>query len=52
MSNENRKIASDYIEDKVKVEIGVMGLYGKSIKAILKDKKRKDDKIQLDTLKK
>ena len=36
MSNENRKIASDYIEDKVKVEIGVMGLLWKEYQSYFK----------------
>jgi murein L,D-transpeptidase YcbB/YkuD len=45
---ENHKIFnSDSIEDKVKVEIAVMGLYAKSIDTILKDKKSKYNALTL-----
>jgi len=47
MPDEHSIFASDSLEDKVKVEIGVMGLYAKSIGAILKDKKSKYNALTL-----
>jgi murein L,D-transpeptidase YcbB/YkuD len=47
MPDENKAFASDSIEDKAKVEIGIMKLYAKSIDAILKDKKSKYDAVTL-----
>ena len=47
LPNENNAFASDSIEDKAKIEIGIMKLYAKSIDAILKDKKSKYDAITL-----
>jgi len=47
MPDETRAFASDSLEDKVKVEIAVMGLYAKSIDAILKNKKSKYDALTL-----
>jgi len=47
MPDETRAFASDSLEDKVKVEIAVMGLYAKSIGAILKDKKSKYNALTL-----
>ena len=47
LPDENNAFASDSIEDKAKIEIGIMKLYAKSIDAILKDKKSKYDAITL-----
>jgi len=47
MPEDNEVFTSNSIEDKVKVEIGVMGLYAKSIDAILKNKKSKYDALTL-----
>ena len=47
LPNENNAFASDSIEDKAKIEIGIMKLYAKSIDAILKNKKSKYDAITL-----
>jgi murein L,D-transpeptidase YcbB/YkuD len=47
LPDENKAFASDSIEDKAKIEIGIMKLYAKSIDAILKDKKSKYDAITL-----
>ena len=47
LPDENKAFASDSIEDKAKIEIGIMKLYGKSIDAILKGKKSKYDAITL-----
>ncbi len=47
LPDENNAFASDSIEDKAKIEIGIMKLYAKSIDAILKDKKSKYDAIML-----
>jgi murein L,D-transpeptidase YcbB/YkuD len=41
LPDENRAFTSDSIEDKVKIEIGMMELYAKSINTILKDKNSK-----------
>ena len=47
LPDENNAFASDSIEDKAKIEIGIMKLYAKSIDAILKDKKSKYDAVTL-----
>jgi len=47
MPDENKAFASDSLEDKVKVEIGIMQLYADSIKMILKNKKSKYNAITL-----
>jgi murein L,D-transpeptidase YcbB/YkuD len=47
MPDENKAFASDSIEDKAKIEIGIMKLYAKSIDSILKNKKSKYDAVTL-----
>jgi len=47
LPDENNAFASDSLEDKAKIEIGIMKLYAKSIDAILKDKKSRYDAITL-----
>jgi len=47
LPDENKAFASDSIEDKAKMEIGIMKLYAKSIDAILKNKKSKYDAVTL-----
>ena len=47
LPDENRAFASDSLEDKAKIEIGIMKLYAKSIDAILKNKKSKYDALTL-----
>ena len=47
LPDENNAFASDSIEDKAKIEIGIMKLYAKSIDAILKNKKSKYDAVTL-----
>jgi murein L,D-transpeptidase YcbB/YkuD len=47
MPKNHKVFNSDSIEDKVKVEIAVMGLYAKSIDTILKDKKSKYNALTL-----
>jgi len=47
LPDENNAFTSDSIEDKAKIEIGIMKLYAKSIDAILKDKKSKYDAVTL-----
>lgn len=47
MPDENKAFASESIEDKAKVEIAIMQLYGKSINAILKNKKSKYNSLTL-----
>ncbi len=47
LPDENNAFASDSLEDRAKIEIGIMQLYAKSIDAILKDKKSKYDAVTL-----
>ena len=47
LPDENRAFASDSIQDKAKIEIGIMKLYAKSIDDILKNKKSKYDAVTL-----
>ena len=47
MPDENKAFASDSLEDKVKVEIGIMQLYADSIKTILKNKKSEYNAVTL-----
>jgi len=47
LPDDNKIFASDSIEDKAKVEIGIMKLYADSINNILKDKKSKYNAVTL-----
>jgi len=47
MPDENRVFSSDSLEDKAKMEIGIMQLYADSIDTILKNKKSKYNAISL-----
>jgi len=47
LPDENKAFASDSIEDRAKMEIGIMKLYAKSIDEILKYKKSKYDAVTL-----
>ena len=47
MPDENKAFASDSLEDKAKMEIGIMQLYAKSIDAILKNRKSKYNAVSL-----
>ncbi len=47
MPDENKAFASDSLEDKAKMEIGIMKLYGDSIDTILKNKKSKYNAVSL-----
>lgn len=47
MPDENRAFVSDSLEDRAKVEIGIMQLYSKSISKILKNKKSKYNAVTL-----
>ena len=47
MPDENNAFASDSLEDKAKMEIGIMQLYGDSIDTILKNRKSKYNAVSL-----